>query len=228
VSGTKENKIKLRLYFCCELNGKWVAAILQHGSTTCTNRTFTVSTKCSCVYRNSHSERFTLTRGKKKGTEWKQVKDRERERERGKKGRNAIPVSSFYKRVCPDWVYSYVLWEKGLMNTGAFPVRAEVLFSSSLSCPRGRHNFRFITLHSCWSLCSLVINVLDSIRRWCFCFWLAISWGPWLTGRNVPLLSCWHLPNGDGRPCRFCFLPRRTVAVSIITCRSVHKFGTYV
>jgi hypothetical protein len=35
------------------------------------------------------------------------VKERERVRElergeRGKKGRNAIPVSSFYKRVCPD------------------------------------------------------------------------------------------------------------------------------
>lgn len=124
------------------------------------------------------------------------------EKERGKNGRNAIPVSSFYKRVCPDWVYSYVLWEKGLMNTGAYPVHAEVLFSSSLSCPRGRHNFRFITLHSCWSQCSLVINVLDSIRRWCFCFWLAISWGRWLTSRNLPFLSGWHIPNGDSRPCR--------------------------
>ena len=128
------------------------------------------------------------------------MKDRDRERE--KNGRNAIPVSSFYKRVCPDWVYSYVLWEKGLMNTGAFPVHAEVLFSSSLSCPRGPHNFRFITLHSCRSQCSLVINVLDSIRRWCFCFWLAISWGRWLTSRNLPFLSGWHMPNGDSRPCR--------------------------
>lgn len=94
---------------------------------------------------------------------------RKREIQR-KEGSKCDPVFSFCKRVCSDWGYSCVLWEKGLMNIGAFPVHAEALFSPLLSCPRGRHNFRFITARSCRQRCSHVINVLDSIRRWCFCF----------------------------------------------------------
>lgn len=162
-------------------------------------------TKCPCMYRcncrNPHSKRFTVTtRGKGKG--WK-VRALERGRE--KKGRNVIQFaffffSSFCKRVCPDWGYSCVLWEKGLMNIGAFPVHAEVFFSPLLSCSRGRHNFRFITPHSCSMQCSHVINVLDSIKRWCFCFWLAMSWGQWLTSWSSPPLPCRRPPSGDGRP----------------------------